>query len=828
MKLPLLPLLASLFATTPCTAQDDPPARRPLPSGPDAVTEAMVMKQKQAFLATSLVDDYRSRCGDRAPDQEFEALLRSWACDAPTPSRYIAGVIDRAAHRAPPDPLMYLLAAETDDCDAAQRRQWYDHAIAELRRLEAMPAARLLVAYRARQRLGDGNGDPYLAAYCDAMVACAGDRRMAGIGQRWMIELFRALWWSVDPNARGLIDRMLKAEAEDRYATLTLDGWCHCSEAWAARSSRAASQVTRKGWKGFEEHLEAAAESLTEAHRMHPEFPEAPAKMITVCGGSGAIDQIRRWLDAAVAAQFDYQMAYTTALHFYSVRWGGSPKLQLELGRECAATERYDTVVPQLLRDAIGSLANDTQKDLRDAFTPKLQEVLDAMHERRMAELKTVHAANWELSQRGVELIMFRRSRAGVELLQSLGDKVDMYACETFGGVPRFIGKVREELAAPYVPVTVAPIDLFAGWGEPTYPGAAARRPLPTGADQPTEMQAHVAWSAFLAELTEAHYRRLTADDEALRPRAVAAIGQFPSMLTRRPGAPTPPQFLATLQQLREDGATDPLLTYYEARALELLGRTDAAVEQLRASLTGMQQRGYGPLFQLFAQRRLVQLVEQAGDGAALPELRREASRLAREAAHMDEWDAEHRQFYLSVVWPDTVLPGGGGELSTEDVQLLAADESVDPWIRAVVEGLDCCQRALVRPHRFFDGDPDYFTLPRRASECLRRAHQLEPRNPTAAAMMTAVCLLEPQPEPARHWFDEAVAARCDHALAYHGFLVTLTPLVGSDRRNAMHFARECVASGRFDTQIPDTFTEVMNALCDVEPAWHRYLWASP
>ncbi|MEZ6037640.1 MAG: hypothetical protein R3F29_09175 [Planctomycetota bacterium] len=823
LHLPLL-ISASLLTVTTCLAQEDRPKKRPLPSGPEVLTQAAYEAQRSALFADNLVLDYRSRCGDRQPDAEFETLLRAW----PVVPKHIAIIVDRAAHRAPPDPLMYWLAAETEEGDATQKRQWFDTAIAELKRLEAMPMVRLFVAMRARARLGADQRDPYLRPYCDAMVACAGDARLAGLGQRWMIDMMRELWPSVDSNARFLVDRMLAAKATDRYAALTLDGWCHVSEAWDSRSSKAAREVTQEGWKGFEEHLEAAAESLMAAHRLHPEFPEAAARMITVCGGSGAIDDIRGWLDAAVAAQFDYREAYTAALHFYSARWGGSPMLQLGLGRECAKTERFDTLVPQLLRNAIGGLANDTQQDLRDAFTKKIQQQLDAMHEKRMAQVKTVREANWELSQRGVELIMFRRAGEGAELLQSLGNAADLSAVDVLGGAHKFIAGVREKMALDHVPETVAQIDLYEGWEEPTYPGAATRRPLPVGADQPTEMQNYFAWVDFLTEVTEVHYRRQSTDAEELRARVAEVIGQFLPMLTRQAGAPSQQQYLRTLQQLRKDGATDPLLTYYEARTVELQGRVDQAIEGLRASLDGMRERGYAPLFQLLAQRRLTQLAQMAGDEAALPELRRETSRLALETARMDTWDAEHRQFYLSLVWPDNVLPIGRGELLTEDVQQLANDDRVDPWIRAVVEGIDCCQRAVVRPQRFFDGDPDYFALSRRASKCLRRAHQLDPHHPTAAAMMTSVCLLDPQPEPARQWFDAAVAARCDHLLAYRGFAVTLSPMAGGDRRSAMHFARECVDSGRFDTQIPNTFLETIASTIDAEPAWRRYLWASP
>jgi len=327
------------FTAAALAQQDRVPPPKPLPSGDGAVLLKDLRALQERFEVEQLVADYRSRCGDRAPDAAFEALIARAASDDEPDWRYTQSVVDRAAHRGPVDPLMYWFAAAFETAPAA-RRGLVDKAIAGLRDANAHPLALLVVHLRARRLLGTGGGDPYLEGLEDAIVACAGDERMAGVGQWHLLNDALSLRTDVDSASRPLIDRMLAADVKDRYAALTLDGMCHVSEAWAARSSRAASRVTAKGWQGFQSHLEAAAESLTAAYELHPELPEATGQMISVCGGLGQIRHIRGWLDASVAACFDYAPAYRAALHFYSVRWGGSAKLQLGLGEECAATGR--------------------------------------------------------------------------------------------------------------------------------------------------------------------------------------------------------------------------------------------------------------------------------------------------------------------------------------------------------------------------------------------------------------------------------------------------------------------------------------------------------
>jgi len=483
--------------------------------------------------------------------------------------------------------------------------------------------------------------------------------------------------------------------------------------------------------------------------------------------------------------------------------------------------------VPQLLRDAYGAMSNDAGGDMRDVYTKDVQARLDKMHERRMQQLETFGEARWELSQRAIELIMFRRNLEGCALYHAVPGGVDRFAIEVFGGVPKFIGSVVEEFPVEHAPAAIAPVDLFADWQRADYPGLAEARPIPRDRDRPSKATFTARWEQLYERLVTTHYRRSTDDPEQLRSRVLATVVQLLPVLTRKPGTPHPTQFLATLEQLEADGAKDPLIPYCRGWMHELYQRSDAAEAAYREALEGMRRRDYAPFFQLLAHRRLVGVAEAKGDRARAASLRAEASRLARLAARMPEWRDEDRELYLTVVWPVENLPVGRGWLTEADVELLVADEEVDPWLRAVVDGIDHCQRAVVRPVDPFDGSKDAFALVEHAGKRLREAHELFPRSPLAAAMMISVCHVYRQPEPARFWFDEAVRARFDYDLAYDNFAVMLSPMAGGKLADSMHFAMECLATGRFDTDVPDKFLSVMQVLSSMSPDKARRMWAS-
>jgi hypothetical protein len=87
---------------------------------------------------------------------------------------------------------------------------------------------------------------------------------------------------------------------------------------------------------------------------LRPDRPEAAAMMMNVAFDRDPESaEPRRWFDRAIAAQFDYAPAYRGMLEHLRPHPGESVAMVLSFGDACRATERYDTMVPQLYGDAV-------------------------------------------------------------------------------------------------------------------------------------------------------------------------------------------------------------------------------------------------------------------------------------------------------------------------------------------------------------------------------------------------------------------------------------------------------------------------------------------
>ncbi len=97
--------------------------------------------------------------------------------------------------------------------------------------------------------------------------------------------------------------------------------------------------------------LRLAREHLIEAWRLHPDFPEAATRLITLVWdlGNTVSETPRFWFDEAVAAQLDQLEAYERLLDTVRPEYGGEDDEMIVFGAECGATNRIDTGVPRMM-----------------------------------------------------------------------------------------------------------------------------------------------------------------------------------------------------------------------------------------------------------------------------------------------------------------------------------------------------------------------------------------------------------------------------------------------------------------------------------------------
>lgn len=181
----------------------------------------------------------------------------------------------------------------------------------------------------------------------------------------------------------------------------------------------------------YHRHMTDARRYLLQAHRRHPDRPEAAAWLIDVAshGYAPPGTNHRHWFDRAVAAQFDYIPAYhrmIEALHPH--RLGSSSDL-LDFGRACLATERFDTEVPYQLFRAVEKHAELLGGDYEGAFNQ--EEVADALLEMLRgyrAQENRRHEGAWFDSS--IAAVAWRSGRMNLawEALSRAGDATELKA----------------------------------------------------------------------------------------------------------------------------------------------------------------------------------------------------------------------------------------------------------------------------------------------------------------------------------------------------------------------------------------------------------------
>ncbi|MEJ2041465.1 MAG: hypothetical protein P8X55_21435 [Desulfosarcinaceae bacterium] len=93
----------------------------------------------------------------------------------------------------------------------------------------------------------------------------------------------------------------------------------------------------------------------------------------------------------------------------------------------------------------------------------------------------------------------------------------------------------------------------------------------------------------------------------------------------------------------------------------------------------------------------------------------------------------------------------------------------------------------------------------KQARRILTEAWQARPERPEAAALMMRVTRGDNGKfgETVRTWFDRAVSAQMDYPEAYFEMLMELRPRWGGSHAAMRAFGEECLATGRYDTDVP-------------------------
>jgi len=140
---------------------------------------------------------------------------------------------------------------------------------------------------------------------------------------------------------------------------LWIRGRWEIEQAWLERGFGYANTVSAGQWQRFSEHLAAARADLEQSWKLNPKQPEIARALTTVALGSAGLEEMRLRFDGAARARFDYIPAYDVFRNGLRPRWFGSEEAQLAFGRNCLATQRFDTKVPWQMVRAVRDIAAD-------------------------------------------------------------------------------------------------------------------------------------------------------------------------------------------------------------------------------------------------------------------------------------------------------------------------------------------------------------------------------------------------------------------------------------------------------------------------------------
>ncbi len=440
-----------------------------LPSKPTApLTQHDMARMAYANQIRNGLDAYQ-RVGMKSPDWDagVAALLKtyaSWVAGLPNDglpaiTSQAKALIDKGCK----DPMVLLCyGVALDEQGRSRDAEPYLRSAATGFQERGYPKLRVFNAATRLARIAKREGgaqDPDAAKYIDLSIrsyvdAVSGDSMQPGEQQLFLDYLWYQWNRALEGKQLEVYKALQRNQEADPYILKVVGGEYHFVGAWKERGEGWASEVTEEGWRGFEAHLRAAQKLLTEAWQSHPEFPRAPTQMIRVAGGSGEGDSERQWFDRAVAAQVDFEPAYSSLLWFLRPRWGGSYEEMYQFGLECLNGGRFDTSVLMYYLVALHDITDDLEGKTtwweRPDVYQHAEELFDGYAKEKDRPLKitfydTVHAA-----------VAFRCGHYDVakSLLDKLGDQVETATFAYHAGA--IVDIVRKEVQAEQRPPAAA------------------------------------------------------------------------------------------------------------------------------------------------------------------------------------------------------------------------------------------------------------------------------------------------------------------------------------------------------------------------------------
>jgi tetratricopeptide (TPR) repeat protein len=166
---------------------------------------------------------------------------------------------------------------------------------------------------------------------------------------------------------------------------------------------------------------QAARAHYLAAWKVCPENPEAAVSLMRMAGHGEPGDTPRAWFDRAIAAQFDWEPAYTQMIQQLANQ--GGPEKMHAFGLECLKTGRFDTDVPERYLIALFGIELVTRSD----SWWRRPEVRENLHEffRKSAEDPTPRNLDYLTSQAAYCFCRCGDYAAALQAFEKVGGRLD-------------------------------------------------------------------------------------------------------------------------------------------------------------------------------------------------------------------------------------------------------------------------------------------------------------------------------------------------------------------------------------------------------------------
>lgn len=267
-------------------------------------------------------------------------------------------------------------------------------------------------------------------------------------------------------------------------------------------------------------------------------------------------------------------------------------------------------------------------------------------------------------------------------------------------------------------------------------------------------------------------------------------------------------ELVTSAKKLMSTGCTDPAVKYLIGVSLMVQDHFQEAAPYIREAVVALPRSKYSPVFYWGAPLRLAALEHALGNDRDTSRLTKLAIAWYAKASADKTLVAPEERFLfegLSTTWPEFMVEHG------QEISVAITSQHGNAWLSQVIAGqYEIDQAWKARGGGWASEVTETGWQGFDAHQALARSHltaawKLRPNYPEAPTYMIKVVMggSHKAGESCRLWFDRAVAAQFDYEEAYNFYLTTLLPRWGGSHEEMYQFGKECLATKRFDTNVP-------------------------